>query len=218
MALYNAGYLSPIRKKLGNAVGRKWRTLNVLAVYQPNVHNPNTEAQQIVRWRFGSAARLAMRAAGILGIGLRDYCRGNVAPPRSAFIGLNWVNFHADREISYEDMQFSAGSLDAPVPDGAPGVGTALRVSQHINTDFVEGITCDNHDLMYMVAYDKQLDRFFISDAKPRGEDEIFIEFPSAAGGHRVYCYLFCVGAKNQITEGKTSPTVYLGNPTVTAG
>lgn len=217
MALYNAGYLSPIRKKLGNAVGRKWRTLNVLAVYQPNVSNPNSEAQQIVRWRFGTAAKMAMHAAGVLGLGLRDYCTGRVAPPRSAFIGMNWPNFGVDHEISYEDLQFSAGSLDAPVPDGAPGVSTPLTVSQHMNTSFVASLTCNSHDLVYMVVYDKILDRFFLSDAATRSSDELTITLPSVCGSHRVHVYTFAVGAKATNTEGKTSPTVYIGNPTVTA-
>lgn len=217
MALYNAGYLSPIRKKLGNAVGRKWRTLNVLAVYQPNVHNPRTESQQAVRARFGAAAKLAMRAAAVLGVGLNDYCRGRVAPPRSAFIGMNWNNFSSMAEPQYSAMQFSAGSLDAPVVDGAPGVATPLTVSLHMNTDYVQGLTCNSHDLLYVVAYDSILNRFFMESGRTRSDDEASIEFPSAAGGHRVHVYVFCVGAKDYPTEGKTSPTVYVGNPTVTA-
>lgn len=217
MAIYNAGYLSPIRKKLGNAVGRKWRTLDVLAVYQPNVSNPNTEAQQLVRQRFAAAAKMAMQGAGILGIGLNDYCRGRVAPPRSAFIGMNFNQFTDGSSVTYSALQFSAGSLDAPTPSGVPGVATPLTISMHVDTDFVEGLTCNSHDLMYLFAYDPELKRFFVSETGVRSDDEIAIVFPSMCGGHRVHVYMFCVGAKTYNTEGKTSPTVYIGNPTVTA-
>lgn len=218
MAIYNAGYLSPIRKKLGNAVGRKWRTLNVLSVYQPNVSNPNTEAQQLARTRFRNASQFAMRAAGILGIGMEDYCRGSVMPPRAAFMHINYPLFSGDGEITYADLQMSYGSLDAPVVDGAAGVATPLTVSYHLNTDFVESLTCDNHDMIYLCAYDTVLKRMFVTDSPViRADDEISITFPSAAGGHRVHCYLFAIGKAAGKTEGKTSMTVYGGNPTVTA-
>lgn len=217
MAIYNAGYLSPIRKKLGNAVGRKWRTLNVLAVYQPNVSNPNTEAQQTVRTRFRNAAQFAMHAASVLVDGLRDYCRGRVAPPRSAFIGLNWANFTAEGDITYEDLQLSYGSLDEPVLDGAAGVGTPLTVSYHLNTTFVSSLTCQSDDIIHLCAYDPTLKRMFVTDSPvTRSDDEISITFPSVVGSHRVHCYLFAIGAANSDTEGKTSMTVYGGNPTIT--
>lgn len=218
MALYNAGYLSPIRKKLGNAVGRKWRTLNVLAVYQPNVSNPNTEAQQMQRTRFRNASQFAMRAAGVLGLGMADFCRGNVMPPRAAFMHVNYPNFTGEGEITYAELQLSYGPLDAPVVDGAAGVATPLKVSYHLNNDFVESLTCSSHDEIYLCAYDPMLKRMFVTDSPVvRGDDEINLTFPSTAGGHRVHCYLFAIGKDHARTEGKTSMTVYGGNPTVTA-
>jgi hypothetical protein len=218
MAIYNAGYLSPIRKKLGNAVGRKWRTLNVLAVYQPNVSNPNTEAQQMQRNRFRDASQMAMRAAGVLGIGMESYCRGNVMPPRAAFMHINYPNFRSDGDIEYAEMQFSYGALDAPVIDGPASVSTPLKVSYHLNNDFVESLTCSSHDVIYICAYDPMLKRMFVTDSPVvRGDDEINLTFPSLVGGHRVHCYLFAVGKDHATTEGKTSMTVYGSNPTITA-
>lgn len=218
MALYNAGYLSPIRKKLGNAVGRKWRTLNVLAVYQPNVSNPNTEAQQVQRNRFKRASQFAMRAAGVLSLGMADYCRGNVMPPRAAFMHINYPNFSADGDTSFDEMQVSYGSLDAPVVDGPASVATPLKVSYHLNNNFVTSLTCDSQDKIYLCAYDPQLQRMFVTDSPVvRGDDEIDITFPSIVGGHRVHCYLFAIGGNHATTEGKTSMTVYGSNPTVTA-
>lgn len=218
MAIYNAGYLSPIRKKLGNAVGRKWRTLNVLSVYQPNVSNPNTEAQQLQRNRFRSASQFAMRAAGALSIGMENYCRGNVMPARAAFMHINYPNFTSDGDIQYAELQMSYGALDAPVVDGPAGVATPLQVSYHLNNDFVESLTCSSHDKIYICAYDPMLKRMFVTDSPVvRGDDEINLTFPSIAGGHRVHCYLFAVGDDRARTIGKTSMTVYGGNPTVTA-
>ena len=59
MSKYNQGYLGAQIGKLGNAVGRMWKGRPVMAVYQPNVHNPRTDAQQIVRARFAVLAQLS---------------------------------------------------------------------------------------------------------------------------------------------------------------
>ena len=53
MSKYYQGYLGAQQGKLGNAVGRRWKGRNVMAVYQPQIHDPRTTAQQIVRARFG---------------------------------------------------------------------------------------------------------------------------------------------------------------------
>lgn len=218
MAIYNAGYLSPIRKKLGNAVGRKWRTLNVLAVYQPFVSNPNTIAQRNVRVKFAALAGLSMRLAIAIEMGFEAMCKGTKVPQRSMFIRKNWDNLSGDYEgyaVSYSDLVLSEGSLSVPEYTGSLDFTTPLTVKQAL-TSYAGDSTAfiDENDEIYMVVYSVEAQMCWVSKTK-RLDERIECEVPALANGHRVQCYLFAVGAKDKPDAGKVSNTVYLGQGTI---
>ena len=73
MSKYSQGYLGAQIGKLGNAVGRRWKGRNVMAVYQPQVHDARTDAQLLVRARFGRVGQLSgqFRQALLVGMGYR---------------------------------------------------------------------------------------------------------------------------------------------------
>lgn len=218
MAIYNAGYLSPIRKKLGNAIGRKWRTLDVLAVYQPFVSNPNTIAQRNVRVKFGVLAGLAMRFAIACETGFMAVCKGTKVPQRSMFIRENWSNLSGDYEgyaITYSDLVLSKGSLSTPEYTGSLDFSSPQTVKQVLSsytgdsTPFI-----DKDDEVYMAVYSPEAQMCWVNKTK-RSDERIDVEVPALANGHRVHCYLFAVGATSMPDEGKVSNTVYLGTGTI---
>lgn len=218
MAIYNAGYLSPIRKKLGNAVGRKWRTLDVLAVYQPFVSNPNTDAQKNVRGKFGTLAGLAMRLAAVCEIGFSSICKGTKVPQRSMFISKNWDNISGEYpafSVSHEDLVLSAGSLNVPDYTGTLDFTSPLTVKQGL-TSYSGTSTAfmDVDDNVYMVVYDPEADMSWFASVK-RSDERVDVTVPALANGHRVHCYLFAVGADGKLDEGKVSNTLYLGTGTI---
>lgn len=218
MAIYNAGYLSPIRKKLGNAVGRKWRTLDVLAVYQPFVSNPNTIAQRNVRGKFGALAGLSMRFAIATETGFEAICKGTKVPQRSMFIRKNWDNLSGDYEgytVAYDDLVLSEGSLSVPEYTGSLDFTSPLTVKQTL-TSYTGDSTpfIDKDDEVYMAVYSPEAQMCWINKTK-RSDARIDVEVPALANGHRVHCYLFGVGVKGMPDEGKVSDTVYLGTGTI---
>lgn len=215
MAIYNAGYLSPIRKKLGNAVGRKWRTLDVLAVYQPFVSNPNTDAQKEVRLRFSTLATMAMKLGAQLSVGFSALCNGTKVPQRSMFIRKNWANVIADSPTSvtvdFTEVKISDGSLNSPISSGNADFSEPLRVSVALTAETtVHSEFADKDDKIYLVVYDTVNGNVYEGNAV-RADASVACVVPATANGHRVHVYLFAEG-KGTLDMGRISPTTYCGS------
>ena len=217
MAIYNAGYLSPIRKKLGNAVGRKWRTLDVLAVYQPFVSNPNTSAQQMVRGRFAMAAKLAMAFARALELGFAGICKGTKVPQRSMFIKKNWDKITATSPSSitadYTEMVVAQGALPE-VLFGSASFTEPLQVAVSMtDTTGIEG--ADSHDKVYLLVYSPEAGAAVFSDGRnTRADESASVNVPAYWNGHRVHVWGFAVGAGTD-NMGVISNSRYLGSGTI---
>ena len=217
MAIYNAGYLSPIRKKLGNAVGRKWRTLDVLAVYQPFVSNPNTEAQQLVRGRFAKAASLSNIFKRACMLGFANICKGTKVPERSMFIKKNWDYITSltpgSVSVEYTDLIIA----DGPLPEvlfGNASFTEPLQVAVPMSsTTGIEG--ADPTDKVYIFVYSPEANAGVISDGRnTRANDSIAVNVPAYWNGHRVHVWGFAVG--NGIdNKGIISVSRYLGAGTI---
>ena len=217
MAIYNAGYLSPIRKKLGNAVGRKWRTLDVLAVYQPFVSNPNTSAQQMVRGRFAMAAKLAMAFARALELGFAGICKGTKVPQRSMFIKKNWehimANSPSDITADYTEMVVAQGQLPE-ILFGNASFAEPLQVAVTMSdTTGIEG--ADPADKVYLLVYSPEAQAAVFSDGRStRANESASVNVPAYWNGHRVHVWGFAVGAGTD-NMGVISNSRYLGSGTI---
>lgn len=217
MAIYNAGYLSPIRKKLGNAVGRKWRTLDVLAVYQPFVSNPNTNAQQLVRCRFGGAATLSNALKRALLVGFAGICKGTKVPERSMFIKKNWGSIHCDTPgtvtFDYTEMVIAEGALPE-CQFGNASFAEPLQVAVSMtDTSDIDG--ADSHDKVYLAVYDMESGTAVFSDGRnTRADESVSVNVPAYWNGHRVHVWGFAVGNGTD-NKGVISNSRYLGSGTI---
>lgn len=217
MAIYNAGYLSPIRKKLGNAVGRKWRNLDVLAVYQPFVSNPNTEAQQLVRCRFGAAASISNAFKRALLLGFANICKGTKVPERSMFIRKNWSHIHCDTPgtvtFDYTEMSVAEGPLPQ-ISFGNADFSEPLQVAVTMTpATGIEG--ADSHDKVYLLVYDQESKTAVVSDGRnTRADESASVNVPAYWNGHRVHVWGFAVGNGTD-NKGVISNSRYLGSGTI---
>lgn len=217
MAIYNAGYLSPIRKKLGNAVGRKWRNLDVLAVYQPFVSNPNTAAQQSVRNHFATLAQFARYFAQAVEIGFLNICKGTKVPQRSMFIKKNWDAIEmTDPEtasVNWDDIIVAEGALPE-VSFGSPTFTEPLQVA--VTMSSTEGVPgSDQADKVYLMVYSSEAKAAIISDGRnTRANNSLSVNVPAAWNGHRVRVWGFAVGAGID-NMGIISNSSYLGDGTI---
>lgn len=217
MAIYFAGYLSPFRNKLGNAVGRKWRTLDVLAVYNGRPRNPRTEAQQINRTIFTAAASLARAFDGAIKIGLKPICDGTPIPERSMFIKKNHSAITCDTPgaatVAYADLIISEGSL----PEAAFGSATftdplKVNVSQTDTSD-VDGALAT--DIVRLFVYSPEAGTGVLGKADLRSVGTLECTVPAYMNGHRVHVWGFCYGDPAYANKGKVSNSLYLGTGTI---
>lgn len=213
MAIYFAGYLSPIRNKLGNAVGRKWRTLDVLAVYNGRPRNPRTTAQQTQRVKFGFCAEIARGFAGAVELGFKPLCDGTPVPQRSMFIKKN-INL-VDASIldaptmTYADIVCAEGGL----PNAAFGsvdVSSPLAVEVTM-TDTTSIPGASHTDRVYIYVFNPSSKNGIISAAKQREDASIAVNVPAVWVGERVHVYGFVVNADNS----QASNSVYVGTGTI---
>lgn len=212
MAIYDAGYLSPIKNKLGNAVGRRWRNLNVLAVYNGRPRNPRSESQQLIRTRFAAAAAVARGLARALWVGLLNATKGTSVPPRSKFISMNWNSFHADSPgsavVDYSDLKIAEGALVEPNYGNASfSTPNSVVVSMTPNADGQDALASD---LVYVVAYSPE-DGSAVMTNKTREDSQITLDCPDRWAGQRVHVYGFAVRADGSIT----SMSRYIGSGTI---
>lgn len=209
MAIYFAGYLSPIRNKLGNAVGRKWRTLDVLSVYNGRPRNPRTTAQQEQRARFGYIAKVARAFSTAVEMGFKPLCDGTPVPQRSMFIKKNIENVDAtditNPTIDLTEVVCAEGGLPN-ASYGSASFADPLSVTVPLtDTSSVPG--ANHSDRVYVFVYNKDQNAGILSTAKQRPDAEVIVNVPATWNGERVHVYGFVVNADNS----SVSNSIFIG-------
>lgn len=221
MAIYFAGYLSPIRNKLGNAVGRKWRTLDVLSVYNGRPRNPRTVAQQSTRMKFGTLANLAMSFSSAAKIGFKPMCDGTPIPERSMFIRKNYDMVEVQMQdgrpvgttVDYTEIVLAEGAL----PDAGWGNATftnplAVEVAMTDTSALPGALTTDK---IILFVYSPEAGAGMLGQEKVRDDDAIAVTVPTQWNGHRVHVWGMTYGAPNTDNAGKVANSRYLGSGTI---
>ena len=218
MAIYFAGYLSPIRNKLGNAVGRKWRTLDVLSAYNGRPRNPRTTAQQINRVHFGTMGNLAMHFAPVIALGYTATCAGTPVPPRSFFVKKNWgvvsVTDPDTVAVQYADIECGQGTLLSAAANGSPSFADPLTVEVALTDNSGSGNALRT-DKVQFFAYCPDVKAGMLSDVKQRDDASVSLTVPANWVGCRVHVYMITYGATGTDNEGLNSNSVYLGSGTI---
>jgi len=209
MAIYFAGYLSPIRNKLGNAVGRKWRTLDVLSVYNGRPRNPRTIAQQRQRAKFGFIASVARAFAVAVDKGFKTICDGTPIPQRSMFIKKNIGNVDATDPTTPTIDLTEVVCAEGGVPNAAYGslsFADPLSVTIPLtDTSDIPGVGA--RDEVFVFVYNKDQNSGILSTGVARSEAEIVVSVPSVWNGEKVHCYGFVVNKDTNLS----SDSLYLG-------
>lgn len=217
MAIYFAGYLSPIRNKLGNAVGRKWRTLDVLSVYNGRPRNPRTNAQQIVRTKFGVAASLARAFDAAVKIGFKPLCDGTPIPERSMFIKKNFEFIQCDTPgvatVDYTELILAQGSMPMPAY-GQASFSEPLKVKA-TQTDTTEEDGALATDIVRLFVYSPEAGAAKMGSEYHRSTATLDCDVPAAWNGHRVHVWGMCYGADGSANDGKVSDSQYIGTGTI---
>lgn len=214
MGKFYGGPNSPYYGKVGAVVARKWRTENVVSMYQPKVSNPQTKAQTIVRKRFAELSNLCGVMAKAINIGFYPDSLGNKAFPRAIFMRKNFGNVTADQqgevEIDYSSILIADGSLPE-VHFGMADFSTAntIRVTFTPNGDDPDASTTDK---VYLVAFNYDEDRCIVSEPVARNAQSVSITAPVYWSGEKVHLYGFVVKAGELNSMDDVSKSNYIGS------
>lgn len=224
MAIYSAGYLSPIKNKLGGAVGRRWRNLNVLASYQGNVKNPRTYNQQLNRLRLATISTIARGCQAVIRAGMTNYVAGTKTPARSFFIKENisavTVVDTETATVDWTALKVSRGIIPT-VAAGTAQFDTPLQVDLPFDVSNIATAYPSYWNKMKVYGFIYCPDEGYGILSDPTSVSiaghTVSIMVPSLWTGMKVHCWLFTVveeigdneyGWKN----GDATDSVYVGS------
>lgn len=218
MAIITGNNLGRLKKKSGPNVFRKWRSLQVMGVYNSEVRNPNTDNQKVVRYAFGTAARIAAAFSMAIMLGFENVCKGTKTPQRGYFVKKNWGCFHGDASgsvtVDYENFVIAQGDLPE-VGFGSPSFSNPLEVDIAI-TDNSSLIGADANDTAYVFVYSPEAGAGILVGNRKRSDPSVAINVPAYWNGHRVHVFGFAKGADaNALNAGEYSNSRYIGTGTI---
>lgn len=219
MAIYNGGILDEYKNKIGNVVGRRWRNLDVISKYQPNVSNPNTSAQQSQRLKFKTLSQLAKAFRIPLGISMAGVAAGTKSPVRGQFISRNMdavdVTLPDTVDIDYTLLEVAAGGFIG-AEFGTPDVSTALTVKVNFTRDSITDVTSED-DMVHIVVYSREKG-LAIEQSGRVGFGSVSVTVPASWNGEEVHVwgYVVAKAAGNRPSSpSEVSPSEYLGVYTI---
>lgn len=218
MAVISGSALGNFKNKFGNAVTAKWLNKNVARIYQPDVANPNTNPQKLVRARFSASVKFAASVGSFLRTVTRSLARSLGMTVYGWFVKANWAyvsaSSPADVTIDYSSVKLADGSLEGiSVSTVDWGTTTHLTIKVQWATQSASA-DCDPNDEIYMVAYNPELGKSVMSAAMLRSDGAGEIEVPASFNGMAVHVWAGVIG-KGTTTQGRTSDSVYVGHDEV---
>lgn len=219
MAIYNGGILDEYKNKIGNVVGRRWRGLDVISKYQPNVKNPKTKKQVEARQRFLTASKLARDFRWIVGMGFGGVTAGTKCPPRGAFVreNLQAIEFtYPDTiDIDYTLLKVAMGNHLTGTFSGLASTDP-LTVAVTFSYD-VSRLGTDMSDKVILVGY-HPTDGVMCYGEFRANEGNLEMTVPTSWNGEEVYVYGFVVG-ESALTvinsPDDVSNSTYIGRVTI---
>lgn len=225
MALYSAGYLSPIKNKLGNAVGRRWRNLDVLAAYRGTISNPRTAAQQLQRAKFKTLSNLARVFAPIVNQSMKESSAGTKRFPRALFMHLNKEAITGSTAsnvgVNYSGLKISAGNMLCAV-FGAPTFNdpNTVRVpmdASNISAAYPGDISVTGR--CRVVVYCPQAG-YYVANGSDLSDSSVAVNVPTNWNGLAVQVYAYCYIGEGDYPDyglkaGDCSESVYCGTGTI---
>lgn len=178
--------------KVGNVVGRQVQGRTVLAIYQPIVRNPRTEAQVAQRTDFGLMTKFMAMCSPCLRYGFHDldgYRTGNYF---SSAVGYNLKIANAisgePPEVDASKVIVAQGKIDLPYSPSATADGTTLSLTWADNSGMGEALGTDK--VMVLAVNQFRGAAVFNAEAGTRADRNCTIVLPSAWTGDNVNVFM----------------------------
>lgn len=213
MGKYYGGPNSPYYGKVGAVVARKWRTENIVSMYNPKVSNPKTKPQVMNRLKFADLSDLCGALAKAINIGFKPMSMGSKLFPRCFFMRKNYdnvtVTYPDTVERDYSSMLIAEGSLPE-VHFGSPQFDEPLTVEVGFTANGdADGASPD--DDIYIVAYCPDDGRSVLSTPVKRTAESVRMTVPGYWSGAKVHVWGFAAKAGEHDTTDDVSKSAYIG-------
>lgn len=219
MAIYNGGILGEYKNKVGNVVGRKWRNLDVMSKYQPDVSNPRTEKQQNQRKMFGELSSIAKALRVPLRIGMSGVAAGTKNPYRTQFISRNKACATISGGsvvLDYLNMKVAEGGYPYALSAGSPSFDEPLTVAVNFSYTAIAGLT-KTTDKVYLVVYNTA-DNMSLMQSEAASAGSISVKVPNSWNGETVHVWAFVVDGDVDgvpTMASQVTPSHYVGNGSI---
>ncbi len=202
--------------RTGNVVGRKGRGYGYyLSMYNPNPHNPNTDAQKLVREKFKQLTHFSSKWDSAIQVGLKKQAVGGMTI-QNAFFKSNYKAMTgttvATVGLDFTKAVIAKGMLDLPYNVSAQTAGTDITVSWTDNSDIGNAKA---NDKMAIMVYNADKDQAATDlAAATRSDHSATVSVSSAWTGDKVELYAFMHGEGDN-KELTVSDSLFLGDFTI---
>lgn len=195
-------------KKVGNVVGRVVDGVNVYSIYQPNVSNPNTQAQQQTRSKFTLLTKYLSLGNNFAKMGVSRIRKSGTW--LSLLIGRNfadgttgsWPNYRIDPS----KVKFAFGNVDNAYNTAAQVQGTDLSFSWTDNSGI--GTALETDKFCFLVINDAKEAAIYDTEASDRSTRQASVSLPSSWTGDPIEVYAYF----RRTNSDEVSDSLYLGN------
>ena len=115
MGKVQMGILDGFVGKVGTVVGSFWKGKPVMRAYKRQISDRDSEAQQLVRTRFGAINSLAGAFYSAIILGLKEAAKRKKWTEGDVFVNENWGCVHADTPgaatVDYTELVLAKGHL-----------------------------------------------------------------------------------------------------------
>ena len=194
--------------RIGPTVNYQWRGVWVMRSLPSQYNDARTEAQLAQRSLFKQTVGFASCANRVLKLGMNVASHNAQRSESNYFMRINKQCFtlvDGNLSVDYESLILSDGPV-APVAFGVPQMIDEVTISIDFEKNPLHRAT-KSDDLVYLVAYCPELDRFDISDPVSRRRNRLEMRFNSYWVSRDVHLWGFVIDC-----AGRASASQYIGH------
>ena len=214
MGKANQGVFGAWTKRVGNVVGRVIQGVNVYSIYQPNVSNPRTAAQQEQRADFTLLTQFFSTMTAFLRTSWKSLDGYKHGSAFSSAVGWNLKNgavtgTYPNRSLAMNKVKVSDGNIALPYNAGCTVDSGTLSFTWADNSGRGDAIATDN---VMVVVYNPTLkESIYTTALAQRSTRTADLVCPTNWSGNQVHVYF----SMYREGTGECSDSTYLGDFTL---
>lgn len=145
MAKNYQGILGNFSGKVGNIVGRVRSDRTVIAVYQPEVGNPQTTSQMTQRQKLAKVTEFLKGAANIVRFSMKSLTKYGTGWSAAIQYNMTYAvtGTYPNQQVDQSLARISAGNIDLPYSPNASADGTTLSLTWADNSGMGNALATD---------------------------------------------------------------------------